>query len=87
MDRHKKNQASYCLLYDKFLVKSRETTLGGQLYIYRCVNDLTQKDISSMLKIDRLVLTKIENNKKVEFCYIKRIENLIYPNQKIKLIQ
>ena len=52
-------------------------TFGGQLYIYRCKNGLTQKDIATELKMDRWAVTKIENNETVEKKYKLKIERFL----------
>jgi hypothetical protein len=51
-----------------------DLTLGGQLYTYRCIYGLKQKDIALQLKMDDSAVTKIENNIKVESKYIRKIE-------------
>ncbi len=54
-----------------------ENTLGGQLYIYRAVNGYIQEDISTLLKMDRWAVTKIENNEFVDDMHEKKIKRLI----------
>lgn len=55
----------------------KENTLAYELYKYRCINGVTQKDIALQLKIDRSAVTKIENNTHIEIQYIRKIETFL----------
>jgi transcriptional regulator with XRE-family HTH domain len=52
-------------------------TLAGQLYTYRCIYGLKQKDIALQLKMDGSAIIKIENNNKVEKKYKRKIQTLL----------
>ncbi|MBV7270076.1 helix-turn-helix domain-containing protein [Winogradskyella luteola] len=53
------------------------STLGGQLYIYRCKHGLTQKDIAIELQIDRWAVTKVEKGIEIETNHINKLRRLI----------
>jgi len=61
-----------------------ETTLGGQLFIYRIQNGYRQKDISNALKMDRWAITKIENDEEVKPMYIEKVRRLLEVENKTK---
>nr|WP_321237245.1 helix-turn-helix transcriptional regulator [uncultured Psychroserpens sp.] len=53
-----------------------KNTLGGQLFIYRMKNGLTQLDVSTALKIDRHIVTKCEQGYEVKNIYVQKIREL-----------
>jgi len=52
-------------------------SLGGRLFIYRCIHGLGQKEMAQMLRITSLNVVKIERNELDEPFYCQKVEDLI----------
>lgn len=53
------------------------STLGGQLFIYRAKKGYTQLDIAKALRITSWIVCNIENGKKVEPVYLRRVKEFL----------
>ncbi|MBL4663931.1 MAG: hypothetical protein JKY22_10370 [Flavobacteriaceae bacterium] len=54
-----------------------ESTLGGQLVIYRAKHGYTQEDVSGMLRINNREVSKIESGEDVEPVYLEKVRELL----------
>jgi len=52
-------------------------SLGGQLFIYRCIHGLGQKEMAQMLRITNVNVVKIQKNETTDPFYCQKAEDLL----------